>query len=404
MEGNTLKILVTGGTGTISSGIVAAAIRRGDEVYTLNRGRHNERALPGVKNIVCNIWDVGETKRKLQGLYFDVVVECLVYDVRHLEMSLDYFSGNCKQYVFISTADVYDRTDNTCGITEINSKNNVGWKYPVNKIACENYLKQFGKEHNLIYTIIRPPVVYGNYRVPFPVINKANPYSLLERIKKGKPMISLEDNNTIFTIIHISDFSRIAVGLFGNEKAYNEDFHIGNSSCYHSWDEIIATASEILNKDVPIIHVPFEVFRKKWRDIYPEIRYNKSISLKLNDEKVKGVSDNYGIQTDLEKGIRNIVDYSATQSSSMALKTDNEWDGMCDTVLYYCYQKKLLCENEMNELDAYFSQMGKEGIVSIKTEARKYRWNNFCQQNRYANKLIREMKRIGCFAQKDKRM
>jgi len=47
-----MKVLVTGGTGTISSGIVKKCQEDGIEVYAITRGNNNARNIKGVFNVV----------------------------------------------------------------------------------------------------------------------------------------------------------------------------------------------------------------------------------------------------------------------------------------------------------------------------------------------------------------
>ena len=49
-----MKVLLVGGTGIISTGVAELAIKKGMEVYVLNRGMHDSRLIPGCKSLVAD--------------------------------------------------------------------------------------------------------------------------------------------------------------------------------------------------------------------------------------------------------------------------------------------------------------------------------------------------------------
>ena len=218
-----MRVLITGGTGTISSGLVNESVNRGYDTYAITRGSNNLRNIDGANYLHADIWNEKDVYSVLENIKFDVVVECLAYDIKQLEISLRNFSSRCSQYVFVSTAGVYNRIGNQ-RIKESDLKNFTEWSYTKNKIECEKFLKEYSMKTGLKYTIIRPTVTYGNYRIPFPIATRTPGWTFFDRMKKGQ--IMLASDNVKFSVIHIDDFSKMVVSLFGNEKAFNEDFHI----------------------------------------------------------------------------------------------------------------------------------------------------------------------------------
>ena len=117
-----MNVLITGGTGTISSGLVKESVNRGNMTYAITRGTQNVRNISGAIYITADIWNHDDIASKLGDLQFDVIVECLVYDVEQLKISLSNFADRCQQYIFISTAGVYQRIGEK-RISENNPKN-----------------------------------------------------------------------------------------------------------------------------------------------------------------------------------------------------------------------------------------------------------------------------------------
>lgn len=68
-----MKVLLIGGTGTISMAITRLLATKVDQLYLLNRGSRNEMLPENVKIISADIENEEETARKLEGMTFDCV-------------------------------------------------------------------------------------------------------------------------------------------------------------------------------------------------------------------------------------------------------------------------------------------------------------------------------------------
>lgn len=366
-NGDNMKVLITGGTGTISSGIAQAAVNAGMEVYTYTRGRHSERDVPGAQVFVGDVWNSEDVKNKLDSKRFDVVVECLAYDIEHLKMSLKNLGKRCGQYIFISTAGIYTRNGNR-PIKESDPKELTEWDYTKEKIECESYLREYCILEKINYTIIRPTVTYGDYRIPFPVVSRKNQWSLFQRMREGRPIVACGSKDIYFSIIHIVDFSKRVVALFGNKAAFNEDFHICSQDSVYAWDEIIACAAKILGCKADIIHVPLEVFKNTFDYLYDELKWNKSSDLILDDAKLKGVTGIIETEITLEEGIRKAI-YNLEEEYRRYNKVlDRYWERCCDRTLLRAYQKKAVCSQESSVLKEYFRKMSKKDRIFLEAD------------------------------------
>lgn len=363
-----MRVLITGGTGTISSGLVEACVNNGIEVYAITRGTHSYRNVGCVHYIKANVWDKDEVAQKIQNMRFDVVIECLAYSSEQLKMSLDNFSTICNQYIFISTAGVYSRKTND-RIKESDKKELVQWKYTEDKILCENYLKKYCEKTGLKYTIIRPVVTYGNYRVPFPVSTRKPAWSFFQRISDGKPMLACD--NVKFSIIHIEDFADAVIKLLNNKSAINEDFHIAVEQGEQYWDDVIEVASKQLQVVPLIIHVPLEVFGKYYNEIYDELKWNKTTPMLMDCTKIKQAVPKFCPQIPLEEGIRKIMRAMYNEVQDQKIPYDNEWDKRCDAIIYYAYKKKYLSEDEKEKLDIYYKKLKRCELLELKIQCWK---------------------------------
>lgn len=366
-----MKILITGGTGTISSGLVAESVRRGNETFAVTRGNSIGRNIDGACYLRADVWNDDEIHRILGEETFDVIVECLVYNCEQLKMSLAHFAERCQQYVFISTAGVYDRNSDKKRIGENAEKNQVEWSYTRQKIECEVYLKKYFEGRKNRYTIVRPTVTYGDYRIPFPVATRKPTWTLFERLQRNIPVIAC--TNVEHSIIHIEDFSRAVVGLFHNNGAYNEDFHISSNGNEIYWDDVISISGEILNVHPKIIHIPLEVFNVAFPSIYEELRWNKTTDLVMDDAKLKSVIPEFKCVISAEKGMEQTIRKAREEFSLAHCQIDKRWWENCDITIFYAYVLNRISDNERGYAKEYIGtwSLRKKAKITLKCLKRK---------------------------------
>lgn len=70
-----MRILIIGGTGTISSAITRQLAESEHELWLLNRGNRRDEVPEGVKQIIADIDDEAEVLRLIGDTQFDAVCE-----------------------------------------------------------------------------------------------------------------------------------------------------------------------------------------------------------------------------------------------------------------------------------------------------------------------------------------
>ena len=140
-EGNrmSLRVLFIGGTGNISLPCVAAAVQAGHEVTLFNRGAAEATAPPGVASVVGDMKD-SAAYRAIGKSGFDVVCQFVVFTPEQMARDIETFA-DVGQYIFISSASIYEKPPRRTVITEKTPTVNPYWPYSQNKIACEAMLK-----------------------------------------------------------------------------------------------------------------------------------------------------------------------------------------------------------------------------------------------------------------------
>ena len=223
-----MKALFVGGTGTISSAVAALAVKQGWNLTMLNRGNQSEFVPQGVRVITGDIKNhPEECAQLLAGETFDVVAEFIGYVPSEVERDINMFRGKTGQYIYISSASAYQKPASNYLITEGTPLSNPYWQYSRDKIACEEKLMHEYRETGFPVTIVRPSHTYGETKLPVPLSGKVKGgWQVVDRIRRGKPVIVHGDGYSLWTLTHNSDFAKGFVGLMGNPHAIGEAVHI----------------------------------------------------------------------------------------------------------------------------------------------------------------------------------
>ena len=91
-------------------------------------------ALPaGVDTLTLDIDDEAAAARALENRSFDAVVNWIAFTPAHIERDIRLFRGRTRQYVFISSASVYQKPAAHYLITESTPLANPFWQYSRDK-------------------------------------------------------------------------------------------------------------------------------------------------------------------------------------------------------------------------------------------------------------------------------
>ena len=101
-----VRVLVIGGTGNISSGVVGALLERNHQVVLFNRGQRRD-PLPDVQVIHGDRRDREDFERRLGAEKFDAVIDMISFDAGDATSSLRAFRGRVDHFVHCYTVMTY---------------------------------------------------------------------------------------------------------------------------------------------------------------------------------------------------------------------------------------------------------------------------------------------------------
>jgi nucleoside-diphosphate-sugar epimerase len=328
-----MKVLFIGGTGNISVSVSRLAVERGFDLCLLNRGRQPVR-IEGAGTITADISQPAQVQAALAGHRFDVVVNWIAYIEPDIERDLKLFSGTCGQYIFISSASVYQKPLTHPIITESTPLVNPYWQYSRDKIRCEERLMRAYREEGFPVTIVRPSHTY-DMRIPVAVGNWAS-YAIPKRMLEGRPNVVHGDGTSLWTMTHSEDFARGFVGLLGHPQAIGHAFHI-TSDFVLTWDQVYEQIGAALGVKPVLVHVPSEFIAQVDSETGAGLLGDKMWCAIFDNSKIKRFVPDYVASIPFHQGIRRTLAWFQADKKRMDVAPED--DVLIDRILE-AYQKE----------------------------------------------------------------
>lgn len=321
-----MKILIIGGNGNIGYPISKNLHINNDVTILCKSGPKFD---DGIKYIVGDGYSKDFLKEIQEKNNFDVVINLIIFTPEQAQVNVDVFKNNIKQFVFISTATVFNH-EKSVVITETIEKGNVHSLYAQAKLKCEDIFQEAKKIHNFPITIVRPSQTYSKDKIPLSVKGKGC-WSVISRIKRGLPVIIHGDGTSTWVSTHSDDFSKGFVRLIGNEKCYGEDFNITTDEIYN-WNIIYKFLGEALDKEVKVIHIPTDILTlSKKYDYKMSIEGDKQYSVIFDNSKLKKAVPDFKCEISINEGIKRYLKYMENNPSLK--KEEPDFDEWCEKVI-----------------------------------------------------------------------
>lgn len=320
-----MKVLFIGGTGKISFACTQLAVDRGIDLYLLNRGQ-TSRSIPAQATVLHgDIRNPESVRSVVEGHEFDAVVDWIAFTPEQIEVDLSLFRDRTRQYIFISSASAYQKPLSALPITESTLLANPQWEYSRNKIACEERLVRAYREEGFPYTIVRPSHTYDRTMLPF-----QGGYTVIDRMRKGKPVIVHGDGTSLWVLTHHRDFAKAFVALLGNNHAIGDSFHITSDELL-TWNQIFQICGRAAGAEPQLVHVPsplIAAYDPAWGD---GLLGDKSHSVIFDNAKIKRFAPDFAATIPYALGAEEVL---AWYDADPARQVVNERiDNLIDTIL-----------------------------------------------------------------------
>ena len=151
------RVLLIGGTGTISSYTAAALVGDGHQVAMFHRhvGSGSVFEYRGDRNSSDALADA------LRDFGPNIVIDFCCYSREQLQFATMALPRSVTQYVFVSTCDVFGYPLARVPIPETGPLVPTVSLYAAEKLACEEMLREWSKKSQISTTIVRPTYTLG---------------------------------------------------------------------------------------------------------------------------------------------------------------------------------------------------------------------------------------------------
>ena len=216
-----MKILILGGSYFLGKHFVQK-IYTEHEVTVFNRGSRLLH-ITGVREVYGDRHQTSDYET-LKSFDFDIVVDFCAYEAGDIAKVFQELTGKFKQYIFISTCDVYERglgrwLDETAPMEQRDFGGEAG-AYILGKAALEKELKEQAELAGVNFTSLRPAFIYG----PDNYAPREGIY--FHWIKNAGQILHPVDADGEFQMVYVEDVVKAITAALGNEKAYNESFNL----------------------------------------------------------------------------------------------------------------------------------------------------------------------------------
>ena len=299
-----MKILFLGGTGNLSLACAREAAARGFALTVATRGSRHVALPGGVSEARGDVTDEAFLASLATGR-FDAVVDFIAFDAPDVERDIAAFRGRVGQYVFISSASVYEKPPRSHVVTEETPLANPFWDYAQKKIAAEGALREAHRTERFPMTIVRPSYTYGETWIP---TTSGTDYTIVWRMRRGLEIVVPGDGTSLFVLTHASDFARALVGLVGRQEAIGEAVHITSDEVL-TWNQVHETIARAVGVEAHIVHVPTDVIARVDARRGASLRGDKAWSTIFDNSKARRLVPGWTARIPFAEGIRASIDW-----------------------------------------------------------------------------------------------
>jgi len=314
-----VRVLFVGGTGNLSGACVERALEAGHDVTVLTRQQRPYRWGDRVRMRQGDRDDPETLAAAAEELRPDAVADFVAFRPEQVEAALAALRGRAGQYVFISSASVYQKPPTRPVITEDTPLENPFWEYARLKIACEDRLRRAHAEEGFPATIVRPSYTYGETWIPSGF--GGQDYTVVDRMRRGRPVVCHGDGTALWVMTHASDFAVGLVGLLGHPGALGEAVHITSDEVL-TWNRIYELMGRAAGCEPVVVHVPTDLIVALCPERGPSLVGDKAHSAIFDNSRIRRLVPEFSPRVGFAEGIARSVAWFDADASRRTVNAD----------------------------------------------------------------------------------
>ena len=251
-----MRVLIIGGTGLISTGIVKHLHSRGGvEISMLNRGQRENtlQAFGNVRHIAGDRNDVAAFEKAFQSERFDVVIDMICFTPQQAESDVRVFGNRCEHFIFCSTVCTYGGGLPPHVVVDETFPQNPVSEYGRGKLASELIFLDAHAAKKFNVTIIRPSSTYGPGGRMIDNLEFDPP--TWDRIERGLPALCSGDGLGLWVSTHRDDVGKLFAYAALNRKTYGQCYNATRDENF-TWRDFYRDAAAAIGKPADVLFMP----------------------------------------------------------------------------------------------------------------------------------------------------
>ena len=269
-----MDILIIGGTGVISRVITAELLQRNHTVTLFNRGQRQNPYAGEVETIYGDKKNTEQFSASMQGRRFDAVIDMISYNRDDLQQTVRALGSRSGHLIICSTVSAYQRPFpvQPARETDLRLTDDPVYSYGYEKAKMEKAIQVLVREKNLPITIMRPSLTFGIGSKNIGVLRQN--YNIVDRIRKGKPLIMFGDGKTSIQFSFAPDVAKGFAAACGNPLTFGKAYHV-TSQEYHIWDDLYMEFGRLIGMEPTIAHMPTELLLHYDEALFGHLHFEK---------------------------------------------------------------------------------------------------------------------------------
>lgn len=323
-----MKVLVIGGTGNISRGIVAALLERNHEVVLFNRGQHADPPPPDVRVIKGDRQHRDDFEAKVGAENWDAVIDMISFNAEDAASAIRACRGQVGHFVQCSTVMTYGPPFSGINLPETAPLQGTSG-YGLNKVAADDLLLEVHANDRFPVTIFKPSYTHG------PGMNLLRQVGgdggWIDRLRKGKPILSAGDGLNYFQFLASRDAGDAFAEILGKTECFGEIYNIVHPQA-RTWDEWHGAAASALGVEIEIVHVSQETLIAMSPERYSGLRGNFGHTQIFSHNKLAQVLPDFCPQIPVTESVAENIEWMDKHNLIPNSDADDLEDRVIETI------------------------------------------------------------------------
>lgn len=250
-----MRVLILGGTGLISVGIVKHLLARGADITMFNRGKRENNLPASIRQLTGDRNEFDLFERRFKSDRFDVVIDMIAFSPQQAMSDVRAFGGNCTHLIFCSTVCSYGVKVPSYAVVDEQFPQEPISDYGRNKLACEQIILEAQRSGAFMSTVIRPSHTYGEGS---PLIDQLEPNPVSwDRMLQGKPVLIADGGLGLWNSTHRDDVGKLFAYAAMNSVTYGKSYNATTQRIF-TWRDYFREVARVLNMEAKLISMPAE--------------------------------------------------------------------------------------------------------------------------------------------------